>query len=377
MNEKRIIGLDVLRSIAILAVIFGHASFLFNPLIKIPILGIVIKYIVTLNEIIAFLGVEIFFVLSGFLVSRIIYDTLLHLSDFKNTLKQFYTNRWLRTLPNYYLSIIVNIYIYHDFSFSYLLFLQNLLYPHPIFFKEAWSLAIEEWFYLLFPIILCLFHLKLKIKLSTAFIFSIILFILFSIVSKVTFIEFHSNQFYNFDVYIRKIVAFRFDSIAIGILGFWISNYKKEAWLKYKSNLSFVSLFLFVLSVFIFWLLYKNNYKLYYSNIIFYKLTAIFYTLIWAIIILGFFPLLSTFKKFNYNILNIIFSFISKISYSLYLCNLPVLILLKRHYFIESKDISHSIFQLIVYYSILLLISSIVYKYYEKVFMNMRKRIAV
>lgn len=377
MSGNRIIGLDVLRSIAILAVIFGHAAFLFNPLIRIPILGIFIECLVTLNEIIAFLGVEIFFVLSGFLISQIIHDTLLLSSDLKSILKQFYSNRWLRTLPNYYLFVIINIFIYHNFSFSYLLFVQNLFNPHPIFFKEAWSLAIEEWFYLLFPIIMCLFHLKFKIKLSAAFIFSIVLFILFSIVCKVIFIEFNSNQFYNFDEYFRKIVAFRFDSIAIGILGFWVSNYKDEIWLKYKSNLSIVSLFLFVLSIFIFWFLYKNNYKLYFSDILLYKLTAIFYTLIWAVIILGFFPFFSNFKKFNCNTFNIIFSFISKISYSLYLCNLPVLILFKRHFFVESNDIPYSIFQLFAYYGVLILISSLIYKYYEKVFMSMRKKIIV
>ena len=36
-------------------------------------------------------------------------------------------------------------------NFRYFIFSQNLYQPHPLFFPEAWSLSIEEWFYLTFP----------------------------------------------------------------------------------------------------------------------------------------------------------------------------------------------------------------------------------
>ena len=138
-------GLDAWRASAILLVLVGHASFFFLPLTR----ELDVWYSL------AFLGVELFFVLSGFLIGGIL------IGEFRSgtfRLKQFWTRRWLRTLPNYFLFLALNIVLYRAMfgvwpQFGlFVVFLQNFAWPHPPMFSEAWSLSIEELFYLMAPL---------------------------------------------------------------------------------------------------------------------------------------------------------------------------------------------------------------------------------
>jgi peptidoglycan/LPS O-acetylase OafA/YrhL len=98
-------------------------------------------------------GVDLFFVLSGFLITGILYKT----KEKKNYFKNFYIRRFLRIFPLYYLMIIVSILFLKEYEVSawYWLYLSNfdveLGIPfHPIL-VVAWSLSIEEQYYLLYP----------------------------------------------------------------------------------------------------------------------------------------------------------------------------------------------------------------------------------
>ncbi|MEI7616870.1 MAG: acyltransferase [Actinomycetota bacterium] len=151
--KNRILGLDILRAVAILLVIYGHGALFvpqkFIPYYKLPFPAID--------------GVSIFFVLSGYLIGKILFKIIQNSELKPKDLLNFWIRRWFRTLPNYFLilGILLAIpllksgIIAHDFNWKYLLFLQNFSGPHPNFFPEAWSLCIEEWFYLLFPIACC------------------------------------------------------------------------------------------------------------------------------------------------------------------------------------------------------------------------------
>jgi peptidoglycan/LPS O-acetylase OafA/YrhL len=109
------------------------------------------------------LGVEIFFVLSGFLIGGILLD-LMEKGRFEAwpDLLRFWSRRWLRTLPLYYLFLAV--YLWFDWKgparlrdhLDFLFFLQNFAWKAPDFFLVSWSLPIEEFFYLLFPLALFL-----------------------------------------------------------------------------------------------------------------------------------------------------------------------------------------------------------------------------
>ena len=116
------------------------------------------------------MAMDIFFVLSGFLITDILMNTL----DENNGLKHFYMRRILRVFPLYYLALIVFLVILPRFeglstSFDYYtansawfwLFLQNWLlifYPSSTdsALNHLWSMAVEEQFYLLWPLLVAL-----------------------------------------------------------------------------------------------------------------------------------------------------------------------------------------------------------------------------
>ena len=109
------------------------------------------------------LGVDIFFVLSGFLITTLLLKE--KISSSKISLKNFYIRRAFRILPLAYLYIILSIvlnFIWHTHispvifiaSFLFLLdFSQTRKYGNP-YTGHYWSLSVEEQFYILFPVLL-------------------------------------------------------------------------------------------------------------------------------------------------------------------------------------------------------------------------------
>lgn len=140
------IGLDIARVIAVGLVIVSH-------------------YVGGLQFLGVF-GVELFFALSGYLIGRVLYKSLGPGNDWSmKEVRNFWVRRWWRTLPNYYLFLVV-FTVFHAFYGGlphlsefpeYLIFFQNLLQTPQGFYSVSWSLAIEEWFYLLFPLTIFVF----------------------------------------------------------------------------------------------------------------------------------------------------------------------------------------------------------------------------
>ena len=139
-DPSRMSQLDGLRAIAVAGVVYAH----WMP----PKYGFNIPF--------AELGVLLFFVLSGYLISGIIFDRREGKFDF---LRKFYIRRAIRIFPPYYLTVGVLIYldvlkppsqaIYHLAYISNIyLFFGNEWKP---FAGHFWSLAVEEQFYLVWP----------------------------------------------------------------------------------------------------------------------------------------------------------------------------------------------------------------------------------
>lgn len=117
------------------------------------------------------LGVDLFFVLSGFLITEILMNTV-HQPGY---LRNFYMRRFLRIFPLFYLALVICLLVlpnisslglqtgyYTDNQFWLWTYLQNWLF----IFKEpygdkmllhTWSLAVEEQFYLVWPLLILLF----------------------------------------------------------------------------------------------------------------------------------------------------------------------------------------------------------------------------
>ncbi|MCU0239268.1 MAG: acyltransferase, partial [Pyrinomonadaceae bacterium] len=162
--SNRIPSLDGLRTISIAFVIFAH--FLHS-------LGIVDN----LN--LGNLGVRIFFVISGFLITGLLLKEL-DKTD-KINLTKFYFRRTMRIFPPYYFFLFVmlalTLFGYFQISISAFLasfsYLSNYLDPNGWNLGHTWSLSVEEQFYLLFPSVLLFFgNRKTKIFLFLIIIFS-------------------------------------------------------------------------------------------------------------------------------------------------------------------------------------------------------------
>lgn len=121
-----------MRAIAILLVVFSHLLWIF------PEATGMVQWVLSLGGV---MGVEIFFVLSGFLIGRILYRIYIS-EDFRSgNMMYFFIRRWFRTLPNYYLILLVNIGIVlylgrelPDTLWKYFFFWQNALAEMNIFY---------------------------------------------------------------------------------------------------------------------------------------------------------------------------------------------------------------------------------------------------
>ena len=138
---QRNIGLDILRAAAITMVVLSHGV----TLVGIPVLGEFGT------------GVDLFFVLSGFLVGRIYFRTS---KGEKFKLSGFWIARWWRTLPPYAVGLLLYLAVRHVTSVAvpqaplrwyYALFLQN--YLGMTGWVPTWSLCVEEHFYLALPLL--------------------------------------------------------------------------------------------------------------------------------------------------------------------------------------------------------------------------------
>ena len=143
-----------MRAFAIIFVLMGHWGMPFST--KNPVGGFIKQYIIPDGT----FGVDLFFVLSGFLITSILLhvkDANEHDSQFKG-IKTFFIRRILRIFPIYYLTIffllIINYSEVREHAWYYLTFTSNILLYQTNswgFIPHTWSLAVEEQFYLLWP----------------------------------------------------------------------------------------------------------------------------------------------------------------------------------------------------------------------------------
>ena len=140
----RLYGLDTLRALAIVLVFANHYELFVAP----GVFGFWGQ--------IGWTGVDLFFALSGYLIGNQIFAALRSRQGF--SLPHFYARRFLRTLPNFYF-VLALYYLWPAFRGDYALlplwkfltFTQNINLTPGTAFSHAWSLCVEEQFYVLLP----------------------------------------------------------------------------------------------------------------------------------------------------------------------------------------------------------------------------------
>jgi peptidoglycan/LPS O-acetylase OafA/YrhL len=296
--QSRNFGLDLVRAMAITMVLLAH-------------------HVAPLNRLGVY-GVELFFVLSGYLIGGILYrqfssEALVRSAD----LWLFWRRRWYRTLPLYYLFLVV-VFVQAWVSsgtlkgiswniFTYGLFLQNFAWPINNFSVVTWSLAIEEWFYLLFPLCICVVN-RLGVGILKSFMLGISLFLVIPFVLRML------NSTPHWDTGMRMVVVFRLDALMYGLaLAVWKP---RSQWL-WKHNRASAVLGIGIIAgtvPMIIWGMQPGGWKF-------------MPALLFSLIPLGFGLLIPYFELLRrpFDIVAIPITRLSEWSYSIYLCHIPVL----------------------------------------------------
>lgn len=146
-SMKRIPSLDGLRAVSISLVVVGHWTEL--------------RYHSVVAGAFANLGVKIFFVISGYLITSLLLKEYEKSSTIQ--LRGFYTRRAYRILPAAIIfKLPVFVIYWHELCWYHLaaaaLYLANLDFLHPWFLGHLWSLSVEEQFYFLWPGVLKKWH---------------------------------------------------------------------------------------------------------------------------------------------------------------------------------------------------------------------------
>ncbi len=383
MKNERIIGLDVVRTISILAVVFGHSFSFFEQADNVPLIGKVTPLFSENMLNLGIFGVELFFVLSGFLIGGILIRTFTNVEDFTfNEVRNFWIRRWFRTLPNYWLILTVSFIVYHvilkwdPFQFNYLkgyLFLQNLRYPNILYaFPEGWSLSVEEWFYLTLPVIMFTAAKIVRPVNKSRFLIGVFVSYLLVFLFIRFFNAFAPLNGRDPDEGIRKVVLFRLDAVMYGVLFAYFNHYKSQILDRIKTRLLITCIVLFNI-IFYLCIHYRLVFMVQEDTTVRFLRNAFLY-LITPFALSLCLPYAISVKTISSRVLSNSILHISKISYSMYMVHFS---LIYRPLFMTLKESSFGklFVYYILYWAIVVVLSSLMYKYFEQPMMNLRERL--
>ena len=318
-KSKYLPSIDSLRALAVLAVIIYHVDVNYLP-------G-------------GFLGVDLFFVLSGYLISSLI------IKEYRKTgslnLYNFYIRRARRLLPAVYFMITIGLvvmvlfnevllrkshldaifgYIYSSnwwYIFHKLDYFDSFGAQSP--FKHLWSLAIEEQFYMIFPLLFLLINRKKKskdgtYKLNKNFLYVVLGLILVSLIAHILLFDINNISRIYFGTDTRAF------SLLIGVVGAILYPMEKlHAKVTPQQNIMYSVVSLVSIATLITVMIYTSEYN-----------TWLYRGGFLLVAILGLIVIISSGKQ--HTLMSRLLSFkpvvfIGKISYSLYLWHFPVLVL--------------------------------------------------
>ncbi|GAC1357472.1 MAG: hypothetical protein NVSMB3_04070 [Acidobacteriaceae bacterium] len=171
MGRQYLHSLEGIRAYAFLLVFAVHYSDSLHPL---PHDGGLLRWLWFLLSQVSWAAVPVFFVLSGFLITGVLFDT----RGVQNFFRTFYARRALRVLPLYYLVLACSAafawFIALPFSWKhlfYLVYLHNFVRTWSTMYSlgryvdlgHLWSLAIEEQFYLIWPVVIFLLQSRRRL----------------------------------------------------------------------------------------------------------------------------------------------------------------------------------------------------------------------
>ena len=358
-------GLDLLRAIAILVVIEQHGRFISEKLgSKLSNLGVTD-------------GVDLFFVLSGFLIGNILIRD--YSQNQRLDIKKFWLRRWLRTVPIYLVALLINVFFTLLFfkadygskdMLAHFFFVQNIIPPYTDFrfFSEAWSLSIEEFFYLTLPtLILTITFVTRRRETDIVFVLSLIGMALFSIGCR--FLLYHRLPYDAFSLTewntrFRIVVPTRLDSLAVGVFGALMRWKFPSLWNNRKFKLSSFSLGLLLMIA-------LDRTQILNGRIPLGFFAFVPYFLSYPIAVAMTLPFLDTWQP-RANLFTRGITTVSKLSYSMYLFHNSLIAVPLKSYAISLTREYEKLGMYLLYWALVIIISYFAYTYIERPILRYR-----
>jgi peptidoglycan/LPS O-acetylase OafA/YrhL len=231
ISSPRLHGLNTLRALAVGLVVLHHYVLFVS---RRPTFGWVGE--------IGWAGVDLFFALSGYLIGNQIFKAIRGSAGF--SLKNFYARRFLRTLPNFW--VVLALYaLWPAFRgeapllplWKYLSFTQNFHLEPGTAFSHAWSLAIEEQFYMVLPAA-ALVAASMRRRLGWAWLAIGAAFVGGMVTRGQVWHDVVEDQRYwshHYYKYIYYSTFCRFDELLAGVALALVKNYHAAAWRRLTS----------------------------------------------------------------------------------------------------------------------------------------------
>jgi peptidoglycan/LPS O-acetylase OafA/YrhL len=354
-NRSHYPVLDGLRGLAILLVVFYHNFGFINYFFF------------------GWLGVDLFFVLSGFLIT----DILLKTRNSPNYLRNFYGRRILRIFPLYYLTLIIFFVLFPAFHFKpinfdyylhnqswFWLYIQNWLfifYPGPssaTVLTHFWSLAVEEQFYLAWPFIILL------LKRPKTILYLLIFLLLGVITLRFILWTYQIENLAYFNLYTFS----RIDGICIGSMLAVLRTINPKAILRY---FTLIVLGLAALNFLFYFFNSQNQFSFPYLAIVGYTTFAVIFGLLVNEGIEGQNVVINTIFSFP------LLRFFGRISYSLYVFHWPIYIILApvfQKWLMNNVKMNNApMLSSIITTVIALILALISFQFFEKKFLSLKK----
>ena len=309
------------------------------------------------------LGVDLFFVLSGFLI------TFLLLKEkeqfFKIDYKAFYMRRVLRIWPLYYVVVILSLFILPNFDiFSipllhskfnpstdwlYVLLFFILMLPNVLFFikpiqfaAQTWSIGTEEQFYLIWPLLIS----KTE-RYKVLFVSVIATYWIFHFFINSSFFD----DFRSIDIFRNFYSLFKIDVLTIGAFAA-ILCFEKNTILDKIINFK-----VFIVAILLLLYFYTNE-NLFIERIV--------YSILFALLILNLVNLQSLSTVLEFKAIN----YLGKISYGIYMYHLILIVMILN--ILIKLNCFNNILLYVLSFTVTIVVSSLSYEYIEKPFLKLK-----
>ncbi|MDR7212517.1 acyltransferase [Flavobacterium piscis] len=362
--QKKLYGLDHLRVFAICSVflyhyqipIFGHPDWLPN----------IAKF--------GWTGVDLFFVLSGFLISSQLFFQIKN--ETRISFKDFFLKRFFRILPLFWFvtAVYFLVPIFREKKslpplWKLLTFTQNFGLNIQDFgtFSHAWSLCVEEHFYLLLPIVLI--FLQSTNLFNKSYWILIVLFVFGFAIRFYNWENFYlpnsnkANEWMFWYKFIYYPTYNRLDGLITGVTIAAIYQFKPDLWNKLSKFGNHFLLLSLILLTGAYFLCYEE--RSFYASVFGFPIVGLGY----GFMVLGAICPTSFLYKWNSKTS----TFIAALSYGIYLTHKGIIHITQEIILLFNADIE-STFTLIICISACLLVAFLLHKTIEKPFMALRTK---